>query len=296
MSMVEERKDAACSAIQHCERMFAETQNPYYVVMALGAADWGDFKPPKWALEQLLKAVHLATFKHDVNGERISIDQALGLTVSRGKTPKEREAHKHNVEASAFDLVRVIHTCFDVSIPAACEIAYYAIDFDFARQCEENLWRPYNPPSLPAGMTRAQWKETDARSRKDSEQMIDRPEYPNIVKDKMRGGRWWTISRGDRLNYSLDQFIDRYYRVGTKHKRDFGKLSGKEAQFFRGYFLLRTPATCSYEVTLADVNVGYRPRAISAVAKLLKRPDFAQFEALLNERATAVLKSGISTQ
>lgn len=295
MSMREERENAAYSAIQYCERMFAETQNPYYVVMALSAARSGDFEPPEWALEHLLKAVHLAAFHHNVSGARISIDAALGLAVSRGKTPKEREAHKHDVEASAFGLVRVIHTCFDVSIPDACEIVYYAIDFDFARVCEENLWRPHDPPCLPMGMTPAQWDDIDTRHREESERMIDRPEYPETLKGKMRSCEWWTITRGDRLGYSLDQFIDRYYRQGKQHLSRWDKLPGNDGLFFEGLFLLLVPTDCTREITFADIDGGI-PRSKSAVANLPKRPDFKQFEAKLNTRIGTVPKSNVSAQ
>lgn len=290
-----ERKDAACAVIQHCERAFAETQNPYYVVDALYAAHWGEFLPPEWALERLLNAVHIAVRQHTSTGERISIDAALGLAISRGKTPKEREAHKHDVETSTFGLVRVIHTCFDVSIPAACEIAYYAIDFNFARGCEESLWQPRDPPKLPAGMARAQWEKADAWYRKDSERMIDQPDNPDTVKAKMRRGDWWTITRGDRLGYSLDQFIDRYYREGKRHKNGWDKLPGNDGMFFKGHSLLSIPEHCSLQVTLADCD-GYRPRAVSALASLPKRLGFAQSEAELNARAGAVPKQPISAQ
>jgi hypothetical protein len=266
--MIEERRDNACAAIQHCERMFAETQNPYYIVMALAAARSGDFEPPEWALDELLRAVSVATFRHNVSGARISIDAALGLAVSRGKAPKEREAHKHDADARAFDLARTIHACFEVSIPDACEIAYYAIDLDFARLCEE-----YTQP----------------------EPLIEASEDPDVVKDKMRAGKWWTITHGDRLGYSLDQFIDRYYRLGTRGKGPYKDLPGKEGEFFEGSFLLLSPERCTREITLADIDGGI-PRSKSAVANLPKRPDFKQFEAKLSARVATVSKSPISAQ
>lgn len=279
MGMMEERKDSACSAIQHCERMYAETQNPYYVVMALGAARWGDFAPPEWALDVLLTAVNVATFQHNVTGARISIDAALGLTLSRGKTPREREAQKHDAEARAFDLVRTIHACFDVSIPAACELAYYAIDFDFARGLAEDFGEP--------GEKLTTYGERGVAN-------AARNEHAPIARAKVQAREWFNITYGDRLGYSLDQFIDRYYREGTRRAGRFPDLHG-EGEFFEGTFLLLQPELCTRKITLADCD-GYQPRAVSDVSKLPKRADFARFEAKLNARIATVSKPAISAQ
>lgn len=273
----EERKDAACSFIMHSERMYQETKNPYFILRALHASNWGDFTPPEWALDALLKAVHGAMRKHNETGKRISLDDALGLSLKRGNAPCESRAHRASIERNSFDLVRTIHVCFDVPIPTACEIAYSAIDFNFARAWEEDLWKPREGvPRLPLGMTLQQWTEIDARHRAESECAIDALLDPDVVKAKMRSGSLWSVTRGDRLGYGLDQFIDRYYRVGSKQKSRNAKL-GQHVEFFEGHSLLLTAEYCTSEITLADVAAGYRPRSISAVANLPKRPEFERF-------------------
>lgn len=294
MGMREERQESAASAISHCERLYRETGNPYYVVMALSAARTGDFKPPKWALEPLLKAVHLAAFKHNVTGARVSIDDALGLKVSRGRSPREAQAARTSVESHAFDLVRTIHACFEVSIPDACEIAYNAVDFDFARNCEECLWRPPSADlKLPANVTREQWEDVDTRHRTESERIIDHPRNPDAVKRKMHCCEWWRITNGDRLEYSLDQFIDRYYRDGTKRKGRYAKLPSNQGEFFEGYFLLLSPERCTYQIPQDYARLGAHRPIVSAVAALRQRPEFARF---VETKLDAVSKYRVSAQ
>jgi hypothetical protein len=92
----------------------------------------------------------------------------------------------------------------------------------------------------------------------------------------MRSGLLWSATRGDRLGYGLDQFIDRYYRAGSK-QRSRAAQRGQDGEFLEGHALLMISEYCTSEITLADVVAGYRPRSISAVANLPKRPDFERF-------------------
>ena len=273
----DERRDAACSTITRCDRMYQETRNPYFVLDALFAARWGEFTPPEWALAALLQAVEDAMRKHLRTNTRISLDDALGLALSRGKTPCETRAHRTLIERRSFALVRTIRACFDVAAPEACEIAYSAIDFDFARSWEEDLWQPRPfPEKLPPSMTREQWNEFDAHSRIESERQIAALACPDAVKRKMMSGSLWSVTHGDQLGYGLEQFIDRYYRAGSKQRARLEHL-GQVGDFLEGHFLLQVPEHCTREITLADVAVGYRPRSVSAVTKLQKRPEFEQF-------------------
>ena len=197
MSMLEDRKNAACNTIMHCEKMYRKTRNPFFVLDALAASRWGEFTPPEWALEELLHAVELAVrTNHEEPGRRISIDAALGLTLSRGKNPVERRARQLSCEEWVFGRVRSLHSCFDVAIPQACEIVYFAHDSSFAQE-----WEEYG-----------------------SEQWIDTLKDPEEVKEKLRNRESRSISYGDRLGYGVENLIDRYYREGTKQAVDAQKL------------------------------------------------------------------------
>lgn len=267
--MMEERKNAAASVISHCERMYEETANPYYVVDALHAARWGSFTPPDWAIKVLLDAVHSAMTRHHTSGKRISIDSALGLAITRGKAPQESEARKANIEDSAFRLTKTIHTCFDVSIPTACETVYYAIDRNFAQGMEEVF----------------------EHDRKIFENVVDNEGESDAVKEKLQSFKWWTVTRGERLGYSLERFIERYYRVGGKRRAiDTGRFHGEEQLFIQGHFLLVIPEDCARAIEIKD-GPGYRLRGISSLLSTPKRPAFAQFHQAIVERTEA--KSGI---
>jgi hypothetical protein len=197
MSMLEDRKNAAANNIMHCEKMYRETRNPFFVLDALAASRWGEFTPPEWALEELLHAVEQAVrSNHKQPGDRLSIDAALGLTLSRGKTPVERRAKQLSREERIFYRIRTLHACFDISIPQACEIAYFSPDSSFARE-----WEEYG-----------------------SEQWINTLDEPEELKKKLRSKKPWSISYGDRVGYGLENLIDRYYRAGTKQGGNVKKL------------------------------------------------------------------------
>jgi len=197
MSMLEERKIAACDTIMHCEEMYRETRNPFFVLDALAASRWGQFTPPEWALEELLYAVEQAMRSNrEQPGSRISIDEALGLTLSRGKKPAERKARQLSCEDRIFHRIRALLFCFEASIPQACEIVFFAPDSSFALQ----------------------WGEFG------SEQLINTLEEPEEVKDKLRSRTPEKVTYGDRLGYGLENLIDKYYREGTKKSSSVQKL------------------------------------------------------------------------
>ena len=195
--MLEDRKNAACNTIMHCEQMYRETRNPFFVLDALAASRWGQFTPPEWALEELLYAVEQAMRSNrEQPGSRISIDEALGLTLSRGKKPVERKARQSSCEDRIFHRIRTLLYCFEASIPLACEIVFFAPDSSFAME-----WEDYG-----------------------SEQLIDTLEEPEEVKDKLRSRTPEMVTYGDRLGYGLENLIDKYYRAGTKKNSSVKKL------------------------------------------------------------------------
>lgn len=292
MGMVEERKAAAAAVISHSEYMYGETGNPFYVANALYAAHWGDFTAPEWALKALLSAVYSTMRTHHESGTRISIDSALGLTIGRGKGIPEARAKKQSSETTAFRLVKTIHACFDVSIPSACEIAYYAVDCDFAQAMERQLWRPSRwLPDMERFLTFDEWLEVDSRSKKDSQQIIENSGHPEAIKHKLRSGEWWNVTHGDRVGYSLDNFIEQYHRAGTKLKvKGSGRLTGEELIFFDGSDLLLSPERCTRAIEMTK-DPDYPLRCISELHTLPMRPAFAKFNQHLDEITGS--KSGV---
>lgn len=285
MGMREERQKQASGLEAHAKRMYEETANPYWVVTAIAAARWGEFTPPKWALDILLKAVDTAWLQHEAFDTDVSIDASLGLHKLRGKKSNERSANRASIESSAFDLVKTIHTCFDVSIPKACELAYFAVDYDFSRHAEETLWRPTKGEHpLSPGITSEEWNATNDRWKENSKRIISSPNHTTKVQAKLEICAWWTITHGDRLGYSLDQLIDRYYRVGGKRRVPHGKITEHEWLLFQGHFLLAIPEKCSHAITFND-----RKHCVSALSGLQRRPDFVKLEA----RLATVRKSSI---
>ena len=252
----------ATALIDEAERMYVETSNPYFVVMALAVADWGDVETPQWALGELLRAVHAAVFEHNAIGGEISIDAALGLRQTRGRRSIAGQGRRAEIEAAAFDLVKTIHSCFDVAIPDACELVYWAIDFDFARHMGDCL-----PPSA-------------------ADKVIGLLHEPTLVKEKLRAGDYWTITHGDRLGYALDHLIERYHRFGSKRMNQKAKGGKQDLWFFSGLLLLKVPTRCARSV---DRDL----RGVSSIAPLPKRPAFARF---MREHERAGSKHGASNQ
>lgn len=293
MGMLEDRKNAACDTIMHSERMYRETRNAYFALNALFAARWGEFTPPEWAISRLLDAVESAMRRHHRFGERISIDAELGLTVSRGQSPKEKVAYRASRESASFRLVQTIHACFDVSIPIACEAVFYAICKTFSVSCEERYERfsaGARDRSCPRGVTSDQWDELRSRSLRDANQSLDAAILPDLVKSQIRLGHWWSITHGDMLGYSLERFIERFYRKSSALRKASSDTPLAHT-FFYGWRLLRDPAECAKEITLAN-EVGYQLRAVSLVASFPLR---AEFEAFLN-RLPSAFKKDISDQ
>jgi len=284
----EERFDWAASVDKHSERMFRETANPYYVVAAIGSARFVGWKSPKWALEALLQGVEKAYWLSSRYGTDPSIDRALGLKIKRGGGSLARRAQKASIEASIFDLVRVIYTCFDVSIPVACETAFYAIDYDFARSMEEVLhreWKISDERLAEAGLTREWHAATEASEIARSNAIIEETGHTEAVKEKLRSYQWWSITRGDRIGYSLEQLIDRYYRIGSKREIPHGKAPERLAIHFDGSFLLLRPEWCTHEITNLDEIRNRKvepPTGKSALAHFARRNDFDDFEKALN--------------
>ena len=282
MGMVEERKTWAVNTVSHSERMYKETSNPYYVITALAATSIGDFLPPEWALEILLEGVRRAWSQANEDGKEISLDKALGLRAKRGGSPTRRGARRASVEDAVFQLVKIIHACFDLSIPSVCEVVYYSIDKVFADDMEECLWQPRNrvifsDESLKKiGITREHYDEIERKERNRSECTVENGGHPKPVLEKLRAYKWWDITRGERLGYSLDQFIDRYYRIGSKRTVPHGHASEQLMLFFEGHRLLMSPEYCAYKITIVE-RKGDHYDSTSALIEAPQRSDFQRF-------------------
>src|SRR6185312_15455266 len=186
-----------------------------------------------------------------------------------------RSANHASLESNLFDLVKVIHSCFDVSIPKSCELAFYSIDEDFIEGLREVVYRPfaseYSDEQLKRiGMTRDQIEEAEEHDRLRWEKLIKRPEYTPAVKSKLESLNIDSITYGDRVGYSLDRLIDRYHRAGSRRK---SKRSGPDDEYkeilwryFKGQRLCS-----SYPWT----------------KQLARRPPFEEFEARISRTRTA---------
>ncbi|RYE70797.1 MAG: hypothetical protein EOO81_07305 [Oxalobacteraceae bacterium] len=279
--MREDRLDWAAGLERHAERMFKETGNPYYVVAAIAAARTAEWQSPKWAVDALTKAVADAWWVSEMPGGELSVDRALGLRTKRGGTPPKRAAEKSSIEDGVFALVKTIHTCFELSVPTACEIVYRAIDYEYAKGAEE--WLP--PPGEPnysdhdlerIGLTRSELAEIRVREKSSTAKIIEKDKNTDAVKSKLYQYKHWTITHGDRLGYSLDKLIDRYYREGGKRIVPHGKVSERDMLFYDGAFLLLIGYRCTHKV---DIVRGEDDpiQCQSAVANLPFRPDFKQW-------------------
>lgn len=261
--------------------MFKETGNPYYVVAAIAAARTAEWKVPEWAVDALTKAVADAWWVSEMPGGELSVDRALGLRTKRGGTPAKRSAEKSSIEDGVFALVKTIHTCFEVSVPTACEIVYMAIDFEYAKGAEEWLPSPeerdYSDDDLKKiGLSRCALAEVREREKKSTAQIIEKDKNTDAVKSKLYQYKHWTITHGDRLGYGLDKLIDRYYREGGKRTVPHGKASEKNMLFYDGAFLLLIEYRCTHRI---DIVRGEDDpiQCKSAVADLRFRLDFKEF-------------------
>lgn len=282
-----DRKNAAADRIHYCEMAYIESKNPYYVVAALDAARWGDFPPPDWALEVLLDANSAAMRKHDETGERISIDTALELSPERGHRAPENIAKREIIERSALMLSKTILACFEVSIPDACEITFYAIDHQFALDWQETAdyfsvgvkWQP----SWCDFWTHDEWEMQQTERDEQFERVVATSGECLAVQEELLKREWWGISRGTRLNYSLDHFIDRYYRIGTKMRVPSGQASESQRLFIKGGLLLLTPAECSSEIRARKAGDGYVLEGVSSLKNLKMREDFQELHQRLSK-------------
>ncbi|RZO84689.1 MAG: hypothetical protein EVA65_10860 [Oceanococcus sp.] len=286
MGMFEDRKNAACDRIMYCERAYKESSNPYYVVAALDAAHWGEFTPPEWALNVLLDANRAAMRRHVETGERISIDAALGLAVGRGQRAPEHLAKKEIAERPAFVLVKTILACFDAAIPDACEVVYYAVARDFAMEWQEiadfhSLGREWKPDWSNL-ISADEWKARQAQGCAEFKREVLACGENEAVQKKLMGHRWWEILHGDRLGYSLDNFIERYYRFGTKSVVPSGRVSEQQMLMFKGHSLLMTPDGCATSVTYRHQS-GYALQGVSALGKFKMRSDFEDLHRRLSK-------------
>lgn len=281
MGMAEERWEAAVSAVTRAERMYRETGNAFWVLEAIAASSWVNQTPPKWATDIMMKAAITAWQASEWLGKDLSVDSALGLKTKRGGVPIIKAATKDHAEVNAFDEVKVLLACFDVSIPEACEIVYYAVDYDFARSMEETLWRPYEPRDddrlTQGGITREQWQAAENSHKNRSNAYIAKAKVTDAVREKMRSFNWWGVTRGDQLGYELDRLIDRYYRVGTKRAYSRkGKADEKTVLYCEGQFLLLIPERCTHRVDFKPPHTPFN-NCVSAISGLTQKPEFEAF-------------------
>jgi hypothetical protein len=247
MGLYEERLDWAAGTERHAEAMYQATKNPYFVVLAIYAAQIAEWKAPEWAVGALLDAVKKA-YSASLGGTALSIDKALGISTKRGDSPVQLKGERQSKERSIFLLIRTLTYCFDVSIPDACEAIYYSIDFGFAQSMQESLasdplWvKKFDDERLSKiGMSRADLEKMIESERARESKIIEKRGRPQAVKSKLLARKWWEVTRGDSLGYSLDQLINRYYRVGSKQKFDYGKASEETYLHFKGLQMLRGP-------------------------------------------------------
>tara|TARA_R110000851_G_scaffold72099_1_gene160003 strand:+ start:508 stop:1371 length:864 start_codon:yes stop_codon:yes gene_type:complete len=266
--------DRARHFIWVCEKSFLETGNSYFACSAIATAASLNLPAPQWAMALLLKSVQDAVSVYGRSGGEFSVDRALGLRLKRGQRRREDQALTAMVENNAFTQVHLILRCFDISIPEACEIVYRSVAYLFAHSC-------HFANGTPAGSGR----------------------LPSVVLDKIRLKDWWSITCGDRLGYGLENFIDRYYRVGTKQQSPKEERSELEesSYFSSGYALMRLmPEFCTYRVVFENFpgahGVAIAPSTVSALACLPKRPEFQWHVEREDFRNEAVLIQGISTQ
>lgn len=127
--MVEDNLDeesylSQCNVLDHARRMYDDTGNAFWAFVAIGASDKLKKAPPSWALELLICAATRAAYSRELLGLDLSMDDALGLKAKRGGTPAAKAAEKYAIEAAAFNAIKVLLACFEVTIPDACEIVH----------------------------------------------------------------------------------------------------------------------------------------------------------------------------
>jgi hypothetical protein len=270
MGMVEDRKNWAAGTAEHAKRMFKETSNPYYIILSLAATKIGDFKPHDWALDALLTGV-VKAWVDEGDGKKLSLDDALGLRTRRGGAPVSQKASTASCEDGVFRLIKTIHTCFDISIPDACEIVYYSIDFQFATEMEEVMWRPWK---WPEDIDKEEFVSIEEIEKAKSKKIIDRFSKTPKVFNKLSARDWWSITRGDRLGYSLEYLIDRYYRVGTTRAVPSGRTDEMTMIYFGGVFLLKIDHDCTFKI---DFDEQHGAVCKTALKGKPLRKEFAEF-------------------
>ncbi len=278
MGMKEDRLSWAAGLAGHAQRMFDETGNAYFVVAAIAGARSVKCEVPDWALNILLDAVNTAYWTSEDGHTALSLDKALGLKTTRGGVPLRKSGIKAIVEGSVFNMVRAIHQSFDVSIPTACEHAYYAIDDEFAEEMHELLQQGEvaEETLTKIGLTRSDWEVMTARDDERRCELRAHGDNNAEVSAKLRMNAWWRITRGDRLGYSLDRLIDKYHRVGKKPARSVPEAIDQQLlDFFAAVKLLISPEKCT------RAAAGGTGEAKSSLAGVPHRPEFASFYAMV---------------
>lgn len=279
MGMKEDRLNWAASTETHSKRLFAATKNPYYVIQAIAAARTAEWKVPDWALDHLLDAVKRAYWNAYMSSKLVSIDDALGIRAKRGGTPPKLRAYRDSDEVVVFDDIFILHYCFDIAIPEACELVYSEIDFVFASEMNESISDDIEISDEELafiGITREQINDTNRKAREEAENLIAIPFHTPAVREKLSAKQWWQITTGDRLGYGVERLIERYHKRGTKiasaYWSDMDADKRKTAILFRGSMLL--DAQCCRFSGREHMPDLVRPNPL---AKLPYRKDFADF-------------------
>jgi len=258
MGMTEERRNWAANAEAEAERLYRETTEPYYAVLAIAAARRGDFIPPDWATDVLFKALDSAVLNYQTTGAEISLDKELGLKGERGKSSPGKRAERAMMDRWVFSDILILHTCFDISIPDACELVYNEPDFSFARSMEEaigNVVTLTDQQLANLGMTRVALETVNKETAERNKRIIQLAGNNTQVRKKLESRKWWEITTGERLGYGLETLIEKYYRF---QKRDLLPSYNMDlkAMHFRGLILLNghTVRASAIGSTPADIR------------------------------------------
>jgi hypothetical protein len=288
MGMKEDRLNWAAMMETHSKRMFDATANPYYVISAIAAARTAEWKVPDWALNFMLDAIKRAYWSSYSSSKFVSIDAELGIKTKQGGTPKKLRAYRDSEEVIVFDDIQILHKCFDISVPEACELVYFEIDHSFARQMQESMHSEivFDEAYEKRGITKKLIDDLNCSGMERNRAYIASPLHTDAVREKLKTGKWLEITTGERLGYGLEHLIERYHRLGAKlaaagqarYTDEIATLSLHAS----GSILLNS-ACCRYSV-LGDAQEeqsGKRP-----LARLKPRQEFAAFHAKMAETSS----------
>jgi hypothetical protein len=280
MGMKEERLNWAAATEDHAKRLFAATKNPYYVIEAIAAARTAEWKVPNWALDCLLDAVKRAYWSAYMSSKLVSIDEALGVKAKRGGTPPKLRAYRDSDEVIVFDDILILHGCFEIAIPDACELVYNEIDFHFAREMNESISEDIeisDEELAKIRMTREQINDLNRKARETRESLVAIPFHTPAVREKLIAKQWWQITTGDRLGYGVERLIERYHKRGAKiaaaHWAGMNADKRKISMHLRGSMLLDARC-CRFS------GQSYMPAdlvRLNPLADLRPREDFGAF-------------------